>query len=88
MHHHKTEINLCHLSHLLVKTVAKLGDAALDLIKLTALLSSVSLDDVHGYYLLFQINNEMKAFSEQCGGRRLIFLWLLIASIVHFNLSL
>ena len=55
MHHHKTEINLCHLSHLLVKTVAKLGDAALDLIKLTALLSSVSLDDVHGYYLLFQI---------------------------------
>lgn len=68
MHHHKKEINLCHLSHLLVKTVAKLGDAALDLIKLTALLSSVSLDDVHGYYLLFQINNEMKAFSEQCGG--------------------
>lgn len=62
MHHHKTEINLCHLSHLLVKTVAKLGDAALDLIKLTALLSSVSLDDVHGGdYAVVSNNNVMVA---------------------------
>jgi len=36
-----------HLSRLLVKTTAKLRDAALDLIKSTALLSSISLDDVH-----------------------------------------
>ena len=54
MHHHKKEINLCHLSHLLVKTIAKLGDAALDLIKLTALLSSVSLDDVHDSMVRYQ----------------------------------
>ena len=35
-------------SHLLIKTETQLGDAALDLVKLTAHLPSVSLDNVHG----------------------------------------
>lgn len=43
-----------HLSRLLIKTIAKLRDAALDLIKSTALLSSISLDDVHDSMVRYQ----------------------------------
>jgi len=43
-----------HLSRLLVKTIAKLRDTALDLIKSTALLSSISLDDVHDSMVCYQ----------------------------------
>ena len=36
-------------SHLLIETITQLGDAALDLVELAALLSSVSLDNVHDF---------------------------------------
>ncbi len=35
-------------SHLLIQTVAQLGDAALDLVELAALLLAVALYNVHG----------------------------------------
>jgi hypothetical protein len=36
-------------AHLLIKAIAQLGDAALDLIKAAGLLPSVSFDNVHGF---------------------------------------
>jgi hypothetical protein len=37
------------ISHLLIQPIAQLGDAALDLVELAALLLAVALYDVHGY---------------------------------------
>ena len=53
-------LQVCHLSHLSVKTVTKPGDAALDLIKTTGLLSSVSLDNVHDFNGILPTGSESK----------------------------
>ena len=43
-------------SHPLIEAVAQLGDSALDLIKLAALLPSVSLSNIHGIGMMFVDN--------------------------------
>ena len=50
------------VSHLLIEAITKFRNAALNFIKLAALLSSVSLDDVHGGdYAVVSNNNVMVA---------------------------